>query len=88
MFMNELIVKFKVATCPIYIQLLCHVIALSSINNYIRFTLLQYTTCKRTISIRYKLIMNIISMKDFYGHQRYVVHFVAFQFELFSIFYC
>ena len=33
---------------------------------------LQFVTSKRAISIRYKLIMNIISMKDFYGYKRYV----------------
>ena len=36
MFMNELIVKYKVATCH-YTQL-CHVIAYSPINYNIRFT--------------------------------------------------
>ena len=29
---------------------------------------LQFTTRKRAISIRYKLIMNIISMTDLYGY--------------------
>ena len=36
----------------------------------------------------YKSIMNIISTKDFYGYLWYVVHFAAFQFEFYFIFYC
>ena len=52
--MNELIVKYKVATCHYTEQ--CHVIAYSPINYNIRFTI---TTCKRVIYIIYKLILNI-----------------------------
>ena len=37
---------------------------------------------------RYESIMNIISMKDFYGYWWYVVYFAAFQFEFYLIFYC
>ena len=29
---------------------------------------LQFTISKRAIAIRYKLILNIISMKNFYGY--------------------
>ena len=39
---------------------------------------LQFTTSKCAISISYILIMNVISMKDIYGYQQYVAHFVAF----------
>ena len=66
MFMNELIVKYKVATCHyIYtnygIELHWVLLIISD---------LQFTTSKRAIyiSIRYKSIMNIISMKDFNGY--------------------
>ena len=69
MFMNELIVKYKVATCHfiyiyIYIQLPCHVIALSSIYN-IKFTV--HNKLESYIH-RYESIMNIISTKVFYGY--------------------
>ena len=68
MFMNELIIKYKVDTCHfmyIYIQLPCHVIALSSINYNIKFTV--HNKLESYIH-RYEPIMNIISTKDFYGY--------------------
>ena len=46
-------------------QLLCQPIALSSIN---LISDLQLTTSKRARSNRYKLIMNIKSMKNLYGY--------------------
>ena len=66
MFMNELIVKYKVATCHfIYIQQPCQVIALISINYNIKFTV--HNKFESYIH-RYESIMNIISTKDFYGY--------------------
>ena len=64
--MNELVVKYKVATCHfIYIYIYKrHVIALSSIN-YIKFTV--HNKLESYIH-RYESIMNIISTKDFYGY--------------------
>ena len=61
MSMNELIVKYKVARCS-YMMLLHRVLSI-----FIIFYL-QFTKSKRAISIRYILIMNIISMKDIYGY--------------------
>ena len=75
MFNNELIVKYKVATrlllyaiyiyIYIHIQQPCHVIALSSINYNIKFTV--HNKLESYIH-RYESIMNIISTKDFYGY--------------------
>ena len=63
MFMNELIVKYKVATCHfIYTQKPCHVIALSSIKYNIKFTV--HNKLESFIH-RNESIMNIISTKDF-----------------------
>ena len=61
MFMNELMVKYKVASCH-YTEL-CHVIAYRVLS--IIISDLKFTTSKRAISIRYKLILKIISMKHF-----------------------
>ena len=61
MFMNELMVKYKVALCH-YTEL-CHVIAYRVLS--IIISDLQFTTSKRALSIRYKLILKIISMKHF-----------------------
>ena len=72
--MNDLIVKYKVATCH-YTEL-CHVIAYSPIITIISD--LQITTSERAISIRCKLIMNIISMTKISGYLRCVEHFAAF----------
>ena len=66
--MNELIVKYKVATCHyiyVAIQKPCHVIALSFINYNIKFTV--HNKLESYIH-RYESIMNIISTKDFYGY--------------------
>ena len=61
--MNELIVKYKVATCLfIYMQWPCHVIALSSTNYDIKF--IVHNKLESYI-YRYESIMNIISTKDF-----------------------
>ena len=68
MFMNELVVKYKVATCHfiyIYIYSDHHVIALSSINYNIKFTV--HNKLESYIH-RFESIMNIISTKDFYGY--------------------
>ena len=54
--MNELIVKYKVATCH-YTEL-CHVIAYIALSIIISDS--QFTTCKRAISIKNKLILYII----------------------------
>ena len=74
MFMNELIEEYKVATCHYTVVMSFNCIRFLSII----ISDLQITTSKRVISIRYKLIMNVISMKYFYGYLRYVVHFAAF----------
>ena len=72
MFMNELIVKYKVATCHythiyiyIYTVTMSCIIALSSINYNIKLTV--HNKLESYIH-RYESIMNIISTKDFYGY--------------------
>ena len=55
MFMNELIVKYNVATC--------HYTKVTESCNFIESDL-QFTTSKRAISICYTLKMNFILMKD------------------------
>ena len=59
--MIELIVKYKVATYH-YTELRRVIAKALSI----KISNLQFTTNKRAISIGFKLILNIISMKDFY----------------------
>ena len=82
MFMNELIVKYRVARC--------HYI----LNNWVMWlhrvlsiliSDLQFTTSKRAISISYILIMNFILMKDFmvisdmwYILQHFNLNFIPF----------
>ena len=57
MFMNGLVVKYKVATCHCTVVMPCNCIESFSI---IIISDLQFTTSKRAISIRYRMIMNII----------------------------
>ena len=64
MFMNELIVKYKVATSHYTVDMSCICIESYPIND-IRFT---GHKSKRAISGRYKLIMNNMSIKKFYGY--------------------
>ena len=64
-FMNELVVKYKVATCHCNVAMSYNCIEFCQLYIYIYIYIyiisdLQLTTSKRAISIKYKLIMNII----------------------------
>ena len=63
MFMNELIVKYKVGTCHNTVAMSCNCTVLSTI-----ISDLQFITSKWAMSNRFKLIKNITSMKYFYGY--------------------
>ena len=77
---------------PLYIQYLCHVIALSSINYNIKFTV--HNKLESYIH-RYESIMNIISTKDFYGYysdmlyilQHFDSNFISFFIVFTVVFY-
>ena len=59
--MNELIVNLPHATIQNYAVVLHRVLSIITSD-------LQFITSKRAISIRYKLILNIISIKYFCGY--------------------
>ena len=62
MSVNELIVKYKVATCHYIVAMSCN-----CIDSYHIISDLQFTTRKRAISIKYILLNN-----EYYIHERYI----------------